>query len=395
MLSEGTATRSALDLARSAEEMGTSLSTSCGWDGAYISLQCLTPYLGASLDLAVDIRRNPVFPESEWDRVRGQTLAALRAERDSAEACAYRGLLQALYDGEHPYRLPIDGAEATVATRVRAELGPFHQRYHGPSQAAWIVAGDVAPDQLAAALDQRLEGWTGGAVERPELTAPTRGKQARILVVDRPGAAQAVVRAGHVGLPRLDPDFTDVLVLNQILGGQFTSRLNTRLREEKGFTYSVRSHFDFRRNAGPFSITAALQPDRLDEALGDLHHEIRGLAGDRSPTLQELDDARRALIEGQARQFETPAALVSRYASLFVHGLPPDHHAHFAERLDGVSVASLAAAASRQIHPRALVVVVVADVARTLEQLRRLDWADVELIKDESVFPAPVAPENS
>jgi predicted Zn-dependent peptidase len=244
------------------------------------------------------------------------------------------------------------------------------------------VAGDVDPDQLAAALDQRLAGWTGAAVERPEVATPTRPEHPRILLLDRPGAAQAVVRAGHVGLPRLDPDFTDVLVLNQILGGQFTSRLNTRLREEKGFTYGVRSHFDCRRGAGPFAITAALQPDRLDEALGDLHHEVKALVADRPSTLPELDDGRRALIEGQARQFETPAALVSRYASLFVHGLPPDHHVHFAERLDGVSVASLAATASRQIHPRALVVVVAADAAGALERLRRLDWASVEVITD-------------
>src|SRR5205085_4667403 len=139
------------------------------------------------------------------------------------------------------------------------------------------------------------------------------------------------------------------------LGGQFTSRLNTRLREEKGFTYGIRSQFDCRRGAGPFSIGASLQSDRLDEALVDLRHEVEALTGDRPPTLPELDDARRALIEGQARQFETPAALVSRSVSLFVHGLPPDHHTHFAERLDGVSVASLAAVASRQIRPRALV----------------------------------------
>ena len=382
MLSEGTATRSARELAQSAEEMGTSLSTSCGWDGAYVSLQCLAPHLNASLDLAVDVLRHPTFPESEWERLRGQTLAALRAERDSAEARTYRSLLRTLYGPDHPYRLPIDGAEATVAPLRRDDLEQFHRRHHGPGQAAWIVAGDVDPDRLAAALDQRLAGWTGAAVERPAMATPKRLDHPRILLLDRPGAAQAVVRAGHVGLPRLDPDFTDVLVLNQVLGGQFTSRLNSRLREEKGFTYSVRSHFDCRRGAGPFAITAALEPDRLDEALGDLHHEVKALVADRPPTLPELDDARRALIEGQARQFETPAALVSRYASLFVHGLPPDHHAHFAERLDGVSVTSLAAAASRQIHPRALVVVVAADAARALERLRHLDWASVEVISD-------------
>jgi zinc protease len=382
MMGEGTTTRSSLELARAAEEMGTSLSTSCGWDGSYISLQCLTPHLLPSLDLAVDVIRNPSFPESEWERVHGQTMAGLRAERDSADARTYRGLLRALYGPDHPYRLPIDGEEATVAGIGRDDLRRFHERYHGPSQAAVIVAGDVDPDRIAEALDERLAGWTGPSAERHEVATPARGEHPRILLLDRPGAPQAVVRVGHVGMPRLDPDFTDMLVLNQVLGGQFTSRLNAKLREEKGFTYGIRSHFDCRRGAGPFSIGASLQADRLDEALIDLRHEVKALLEDRPPTLPELDDARRALIEGQARQFETPAALVSRYASLFVHGLPPDHHAHFAERLDGVSTASLAAAASRQIRPRALVEVVVADASRALELLRRLDWADVEVITD-------------
>jgi predicted Zn-dependent peptidase len=383
MLTEGTASRSALEVARTAEEMGTSLAGSCGWDGSYISLQCLSPHLSASLDLAVDVLRNPTFPEPEWERVRGQTLAALQAERDSAEARTYRGLLRAIYGPDHPYRLPIDGAEATVSPLTRDDLKQFHGRYDGPSHGAWVVAGDVDPDRFAQELDRRLAGWSGPSVDRFAVPAPpARADHPRILLLDRPGAPQAVVRAGHVGMPRLDPDFTDVLVLNQVLGGQFTSRLNSRLREEKGFTYSIRSHFDCRCGAGPFTITAALQQDRLDEAVHDVHREVLALAGDRPATLPELDDARRALIEGQARQFETPAALVSRYASLFVHGLPPDHHTHFAERLDGVSVASLAATASRQIHPRALVVVVVADAARALERLRRIEWAAVETITD-------------
>ncbi len=372
-MDEGTTTRSALDLALAAEEMGTSLSTSCGWDGAYVSLQCLTPHLPASLDLAVDVLRNPTFPASEFERIHAQTLAALRAERDSAEARTYRGLLRALYEHGHPYRLPIDGDEALVARLTRDDLRGFHQRFHGPGQAACIAAGDVDPDALARALDERLAGWTGPEVAPPERATPDRATRPRILLIDRPGAAQAVVRVGHVGLRRLDPDFTDVMVLNQVLGGQFTSRLNSKLREEKGFTYGVRSHFDCRRGAGPFFIGASLQTDRLAEALTDLRHEVEDLVGDRPPTPAELNDARRALIEGQARQFETPSGLVSRYASLFVHDLPIDHHAGFAARLEGVTVESLAAAAARQIRPEALVAVITADAELVRPVLEALE----------------------
>ena len=382
MMEEGTSTRSALDLARAAEAMGTSLSMGCGWDGAYVSLMCLSAHLSASLDLAVDVIRNPTFPETEWARVHGQALAGLRAERDSAEARAYRALLRAIYGPGHPYRLPLDGDEATVARLTREELRGFHERYHGPAEAACIVAGDVDPDEIAEMLDERLAGWSGLEVARAPIEAPGRPTRPRLLLLDRPGAPQAVVRAGHVGLDRLDPDYTDVMVLNQILGGQFASRLNAKLREEKGFTYGIRSHFDCRRGAGPFHVGASLQTDRLAEALDDLNREIAMIAGDRPPTHAELDDARRALVEGQARHFETPAALVSRYATLFLHALPLDHHARFAERLEGVSVESLAAAARRQIHPGALVVVVVADLSLVRAPLQRLDWAELEVISD-------------
>lgn len=381
MLDEGTTTRDAFQIAEAAEHMGTTLSTSCGWDGSYISLQCLTPHLGPSLDLAVDLLRNPTFPETEWRRLHGQTLAGLRAERDSAEMRAYRGLLAAIYPDEHPYRHPIDGEESQVVNITRDDLARFHRAFQGPSRSAFVVAGDVDPDEILAEFDARLGDWTGTEASRPEFTRPERSSSPRLILLHRPGAAQAVVRVGHIGLHRLDPDFTNAVVLNHILGGQFTSRLNAKLREEKGFTYGVRSHFDFRHGAGPFSISASLQTDRLAEALTDLRQEVDALRDDRPPTQAELEDARRSLIEGQARHFETPSALVSRYASLFLHGLPLDYHLHFADRLAGVTIESLQAVAQRQIHPESFIAVVVADADLVADPLKQLNWGEFHVIQ--------------
>jgi len=382
MLDEGTTTRSSYELALAAEGMGTSLSTSCGWDGAYVSVQCLSPHLADSLDLAIDVLRNPTFPGPEWARVHAQSLASLRAGRDNAEGRAYRGLLHALYGPDHPYRVPSDGDEESVARLTRDDLLAFHARFHGPGGAACIVAGDIDTEAFAEALDDRLADWSGPTAPRAEPPIAPRGDATRVILLDRPGAAQAAVRVGHLGLARLDPDYHESLILNHILGGQFTSRLNAKLREEKGFTYGVRSQFDCRRGAGPFSVSASVQTERVGDALVDLRREVVAMLEDRPPTMAELADARRALIEGQARLFETPSALVSRYASLYVHGLPPDHHAHFADRLEAVTLDSLGRAASRQLHPEALVVVVVADASGVLESLCRLEWADVEVIED-------------
>ncbi len=379
LMDEGTTTRTAFQIAEAAEGMGTTLSTSCGWDGSYVSFQCLSPHWSASLDLAVDLLRNPTFPEAEWLRIHGQTLAALRAEKDSAEARAYRGFLQAVYPAGHPYRLPIDGDEASVSALTRDDIVRYHRAAHGPGRAAWVVAGDVDPDAVAEAIDARLVDWAGLEHVPNSVEKPGHADRPRVLILDRPGSAQAAVRVGHVGLKRLDPDFTDAMVFNQILGGQFSSRLNAKLREEKGFTYGVRSHFDFRRGAGPFSVSAAIQTDRVAEALDDLRGEVLALLNDRPPTSTELDDARRSLTEGQARHFDTPSALVSRYASLLIHDLPADHHIHFPERLAAVTVDTLRDVASRHVRPDSFVAVVVADASIVEEPLKRLGWAEVSV----------------
>jgi zinc protease len=152
------------------------------------------------------------------------------------------------------------------------------------------------------------------------------------------------------------------------------------LREERGFTYGVRSNFDCRGQAGPFSVTTSVQADRLAVALTDIRDELDALSSDRPPNQVELDNARRSLIEGQSRHFETPSALVNRYAGLIIHGLPPDHEAGFADRLAATDLASLQVLAREKIDPESLVAIVVADAESVLGDLKSLDWADVETI---------------
>src|SRR5262245_60354834 len=241
MMDEGTLTRSAGQIALASEAMGTGLSTHCGWDGAFVSIRCLSGFLEPSLDLMVDVLREPSFPEPEWQRLHGQTLAALKSERDSADARAYRALLSALYDENHPYRHPLEGSEPIVASLTRNEAAEFHRRYLVPGRSAVVVSGDVDGESIVRLLEKRLGAWRGPATEPPSIPTPERSPRPRILLLNRPGAAQAVVRIGHVGIARNDADFERVLLVNQVLGGQFTSRLNEKLREERGFTYGVRS----------------------------------------------------------------------------------------------------------------------------------------------------------
>jgi predicted Zn-dependent peptidase len=378
MLDEGTGRHTGTQIAALVEGMGSSLSGSCGWDGSYVGLQSLTRFAEPTIDLAAEILRSPSFPNDDWRRIHAQTLAALRAETDSAESRAARAFVEALYPAGHPYRATVHGSLESVSVLARDAAVEFHGAYYGSGTGAWVVAGDVDPDEIVGLLEARLGDW------RPPSRVPSRppalpsSEMPRVLLLNRSGAAQAVARIGHHGIARSDSDYLDLLVLNQILGGMFNSRLNNKLREEKGVTYGIRSHFDTRRSAGPFFVSASLQADRVGEALADVRAAIIELLDDRPPTPQELDDARRALIEGQARHFETPSALVSRYAELVVHGLPVDEHARLAERLSGVTIDSMLAAGRRHLRPDALVAIVVADSDQVCAELTRHAWGEVE-----------------
>ncbi len=231
MLDEGTLSRTAEQIALEAESMGATIDATCGWAGAYVSFKCLKTDFRASLDLAAEILRHPTFPEAQWLRVRGQTLAALKAERDHAESRALRALLAAIYPEEHPYRFPLAGTEASVAELDRNDLADFHTRFLISARPTVIVAGDVDPDELAKEIERRLIPWEGSMAKVCDPPEIERSGRARLLLLDRPGAAQAVVRAGYIGIARSSPDFDHLLVANQILGGQFTSRLNESLRE--------------------------------------------------------------------------------------------------------------------------------------------------------------------
>lgn len=379
MLDEGTHRRTAHQIALEVEQYGSSLSAVAGWDGTYVSLQCLTDFQAAGFDLACDVLHNATFPDAEWPRVHAQVLAGLRAERESAESLAHRALLRAIYPPNHPFRVPIDGLESTVESISREMLETTYRRHLAASPLAWIVAGDVDGDAVARLIEAHTpEGLRQEVETQPRLDVLERRSESRMIVVDRPGAPQAVVRIGHVGIARSDPDYDSLLLWNQVLGGQFSSRLNETLREKKGYTYGIRSHFEARRDAGPFCIGASLQADRLADALRDLQAEVSALLNDRPPSALELDDARQAIIESQARQFETPGALVSRYASVFVHDLPVDEYVRLAERLISVDLDTVIQAGHAHVDPGRFVYVIVADAEQVTTQLQQLGWTSVE-----------------
>ena len=348
--------------------------------GAYVSFKCLKTDYRASLELAADILRNPTFPEAEWNRVRGQAIAALKAERDHAESRAQRALLAAIYPEEHPYRFPLAGTEASVAQLDRSALADFHARSLISARPTVIVAGDVDPDALAEELERRLTPWRGSMAQVSDPPEVERSGRARLLLLDRPGRrpggrAGRIRRAcafepGFRPRPRRQPDSRRPVHVAAERKPARRARLDLRSAQLVRLS----------QEAGPVHASPRRsRPKRLARRSPRSGSSSQAIAGDRPPTAQELDDARRSLIEGHPRQFDTPGALVNRFAGLVIHDLPVDHDAGSPSAWPRSISTRFLQQRRRHIVADALVAVVVADASRVLEQLKSLDWAPVEV----------------
>ena len=366
MLDEGSGTLSALDVEDALSSMGAQFETEVGLDATVLSLLTLPRFSGHALGLLADMVVRPRLSETDLDRVRDLRLNRLRQLRDLAPAVADLVFARVLYDA-HPYgRLPIGTTRGLEGASV-ADVRAFHGAAWRPTDVTVIAAGDASHDELSDAVERAFAGWA----ELASGTAPAASAfsaaasvpapalpSVPLALVDRPGAAQSELRIGQVAVPRVTPDYYPLLVLNTILGGQFVSRLNMNLREDKGYTYGVRSGFEFRRAPGPFSVQAAVQTAATGAAVREVLNEIDAIRTSRPPTLAELDLAKSALTRGYARSFETAGQIGRGLAQLALYDLPDDTLERFVSSVQAVDVAAVAAAAERLDLSRTTVTVV-------------------------------------
>lgn len=376
MIEEGTLTRTSFEIAEHMDRLGASLSVRAGWDQTTISLHTLSTRFEEALSLTGDVIRNATFPEAEFRRRRDERLASLLQERDEPTALAARALMAAVYGAGHPYGRSARGTRATVARLERDTLVAFHDRQYRPGNAFLVVAGDVGADAATVAIESAFNGWSGNtAVVQPPAEV-VRPAGMSIHLVDRPGAPQSEIRIGTAGPPRRTPDYAAAVVANTVLGGSFTSRLNLRLREEKGYTYGARSSFAFRRGPGPFAAGAAVFTDVTAAAIVDAVHEIRRL-NEEPVGEDELERARSYWILGLPRRLETAAAMAVQLAELHLHDLPSSTILETAERVRAVTAADVQQVARAHLDPATMSVVVVGDAARVRGALEAIELGPV------------------
>ncbi len=388
LLSGGTKTLDALQLASAFGEIGSTLTARGGAESSTVSLTTLTKHTERALELFTDVLLNPTFPEKEVERVRLERLAAIQARTDSAQGIGTTVYPRVLYGEAHPYGRPRDGSLKSIKELTRDDVVAFHKRLYAPGNAALVVVGDTTPDAITAMLEKALKEWTApssAAIAPPK--APPQPEAVTVYLVDKPGAAQSLVMLGEIGVPRKTKDYIPLTVMNAVLGGEFSSRLNLNLREDKGYSYGVQSQFVFRLGPGPFVVGTSVQTAATKESVAEILKELTDVTGPRTITQKELDFAKDRLIRGFPGQFETTGEVAGALAELVVFDLPDDEYTTYTARVEAVTKADVDRVARTYLHPDRLTMLIVGDRATIEGPLKTLPYAKVINLLDNEGNP--------
>jgi zinc protease len=383
LMDEGTVTLDGLALHEALARIGAQFDCDVGVDATVVTLVTLTRFAREAVALLADVVNRSRFDPVDFDRVRGIRVSRLRQLSDVPAAVAERLFAHRLY-GAHPYGHTSLGDESALQRLTVDDVRAFHRDVLLPSAPTLIAVGDLSHAEIvslvgdawpsAPAIDGASRTWAAPdwrPVERPQTPS-------RVALAHRPGAAQSELRIGCVAAARSTPDYVVLAVLNTALGGAFVSRINLKLREEKGFTYGARSAFDYRRQPGPFVVQASVQTDATAEAVQDVLNEIADIAGPRPITPLELTRAHAALTRGYPRNFETADQIARAVAQLALHGLPDDYFDRFVDGVRQVTADEVVDAAQRYLPLDVLQTVIVGDRERVGDSLAGLGLGEPE-----------------
>lgn len=389
MLDEGAGTRDALGIAAQAEFLGAELRTFASRDRIGLTLNVPKRTVDSAFALLADLALRPQFRASEVARQRDLRLAGILQRRDQPEGASQVLFASVMYPKGHPYRVLLGGDSASTAQLDSARVRALWAQQFVPSRARLILTGDLTPAEAQAIAEQHFGAWRATANVRGRLEMPFTPRPAKstIFLVDKPGAAQSIIAIGQPGAYRFEPDWAATEVMNTILGGSFTARLNANLRETKGYTYGARSGFDYQPLAGAWQAGAAVRTNVTDSSLVEFVREFRRLRDEPVPA-DELARFKQYLILGQLGSFETTGQMAERIATADLLGLPWRWYGDYAKAIDGVTQAQVMAAARKRIDPARLVITVVGDAAKIRAGLEALNLGEVKLVTMEG---APVA----
>jgi len=382
MLSEGTKTRNGDQLSDALQMLGTGVGAGVAAEEGSIGFISTTKNFEPTLEILADEMLNSVFPQEALDRLRARTLVNLTQAKDQPTVVGAQVFAKILYGGAHPYGQR--ATEASVKAITRDDVIAFSKAFYQPGRAIITVVGDVTPARVKAATEKALAAWSK-AGDKPSFDYPKLPElqPAKIYLVDKPGAAQSVFNIGLPGPPRNTPDYFALQVLNTILGGQFQSRLNANIREQKGYSYGVNSGFNYGKGPGAFRAGGSIFSGKTDAALVEFMNELKGIVGDKPITDEELKTAKESLIQGLPQRFASVNAISTAITTLGVQGLPDDYYQTYAKNVSAVTKEDLLRVAKQYIDLTHLAIVIVGDRSQVEASLKATGIAPITYIDPE------------
>ena len=377
MLDEGTASRSALQIADQVAQLGASMSTASTMDSTQISGTSLRRNFSGLLDVMADVARHPGFPAEEVERQRASRLGSLAQQRENPNSVANAAMFAALYGTAHPYGYTELGTEPSNKAMTRDDMQKFWAQNFVPNNAALVVSGQIAAADLRPLVEKAFGDWQRGTPAAPSLGEPST-TAARLVIVDKPGAQQTQLRVALVGVPRATPDYEAIRVMNEELGGLFSSRINLNLREDHGYTYGAYSQFIFRRAAAPFLVASGVETNVTAPSVSEIYKEIRRMR-DTTMTPEELAMAKDSLVRSLPSAFQTGADVTASTAAIYIYDLGLDYFTKYPARLSAVTAEQAKAVAEKYLVPEKLVVVAVGDRSKVGGPLQALQLGALEV----------------
>ncbi|HEY0765311.1 MAG TPA: pitrilysin family protein [Pyrinomonadaceae bacterium] len=379
MMTEGTNTKSGDQLSDALQLLGTSINANVGGEDGTVSFLSTAKNFDATLALLADMMLNSTFPAEALERLRGRTLVNLTQAKDQPTIIGSQVFAKILYGDAHPY------GQRTTETSVKAisrdDVVAFQKAYFQPGRAIITVVGDITTVKAKAAVEKGLAAWAK-AGEKASFDYPKvpELQPAKIYLVDKPGAAQSVFNIGLPGPPRNTPDYFALQVLNTILGGQFQSRLNANIREQKGYSYGVNSGFSYGKGPGAFRAGGSIFTAKTDAALIEFMKELKGIVGEKPITDDELKTAKESLIQGLPQRFASVTAISQAITSLTLQGLPDDYYQTYAKNVSAVTKEDLLRVAKQYIDLNHLAIVIVGNRSEVEGPLKATGIAPITII---------------
>jgi zinc protease len=382
MLEEGTPTRDSLKIGEELESLSANFNAGASLDYSVVSLNTLKSTLDPSLDIYADLILHPAFPQKEFARLQKERIAAIQREKVTPQAMALRVVPTLLYGAGHPYALPFTGTgtEASVNKMTREDLARFHEKWFKPNNATLLVVGDTSLNELKPKLEKLLASWKPGDV--PQRTVPHVAEPAKdvVYLIDRPGSGQSVIFGAQLAPPQNDPDALALQLVNDIFGGKFSSRINMNLREDKHWSYGVRSVLAGAKGQRPYISISAVQTDKTKESMVELVKEYNNVVGSKPITEGELKDEQTNATLALPGSFETVQQLSGAYANILQYGLPEDYYDTFTQKALALTPDNANEIAKKYILPDHLIWVVVGDMSKVEAGVRELNLGEVHKI---------------